>query len=152
MLHKHTIKHLALAHFHSHSLIFLTFTTTQLQHVRQNARLQKMAKSFRVQRIKKFNLIRFSKDNFERPTVDYGPVQNDPRCGLSAQSRNVAQRRIVGGNEAGFGSFPWQAYIRVGKKDLIDFRDFITIALVISILDFFFAKTRCALDKHLFMV
>jgi len=60
----------------------------------------------------------FSKDNFERPSVDYGPVQNDPRCGLSAQSRNVAQRRIVGGNEAGFGSFPWQAYIRVGKTTI----------------------------------
>lgn len=55
-------------------------------------------------------------DTFERPDVSYGPVQNDPRCGLSAQSRNVAQRRIVGGSEAGFGSFPWQAYVRVGTS------------------------------------
>jgi hypothetical protein len=84
-------------------------------------------------REKKFNLLRFSKDNFERPSVDYGPVQNDPRCGLSAQSRNVAQRRIVGGNEAGFGSFPWQAYIRVGKifhAFMNRFDDFIIAALV----------------------
>jgi hypothetical protein len=45
---------------------------------------------------------------------------NDQRCGISAVRRNVAQRRIVGGDEAGFGTFPWQAYIRQednGKKD-----------------------------------
>lgn len=30
-----------------------------------------------------------------------------PDCGLSASSRLSAQRRIVGGTEAGFGSFPW---------------------------------------------
>jgi len=48
--------------------------------------------------------------------VSYGPVRNDPRCGLNAASRSVAQRRIVGGSEAGFGSFPWQAYIRIGTS------------------------------------
>ena len=53
-------------------------------------------------------------DKLRRPEVDYGPVRNDPRCGLNAASRSVAQRRIVGGSEAGFGSFPWQAYIRIG--------------------------------------
>ncbi|XP_059080108.1 coagulation factor IX-like isoform X2 [Tigriopus californicus] len=55
-------------------------------------------------------------DNAHRPELDFGSVQNDPRCGLSAGRRNVAQRRIVGGDEAGFGSFPWQAYIRIGTS------------------------------------
>lgn len=48
--------------------------------------------------------------------VDYGPVRNDNACGLSASDRLSAQRRIVGGTEAGFGSFPWQAYIRIGSS------------------------------------
>ena len=65
--------------------------------------------------------------------VQYGPVINDPRwvrgeepsrthfatlhplcfcsrCGVPTISR----RRVVGGSEAGFGRFPWQALIRVG--------------------------------------
>ena len=74
-------------------------------------------------------------DRDRRPAIDYGPVRNDPRCGLNAASRSVAQRRIVGGSEAGFGSFPWQAYIRIGmiyrqlsgnspvKKQLVKFND-----------------------------
>ncbi|XP_042214780.1 uncharacterized protein LOC121861214 [Homarus americanus] len=48
--------------------------------------------------------------------VNYGPIRNDQDCGLSASSRLSAQRRIVGGTEAGFGSFPWQAYIRIGSS------------------------------------
>ncbi|XP_043474673.1 transmembrane protease serine 11D-like isoform X1 [Leptopilina heterotoma] len=40
---------------------------------------------------------------------------NDDRCGISA-TKQTAQRRIVGGDEAGFGSFPWQAYIRIGSS------------------------------------
>ena len=55
-------------------------------------------------------------DNFAHPDVEWGPVTNDPRCGVSAIRRSVAQRRIVGGDEAGFGTFPWQAYIRIGTS------------------------------------
>ncbi|XP_076293308.1 venom protease isoform X3 [Lasioglossum baleicum] len=36
-------------------------------------------------------------------------------CGIPA-SKQTAQRRIVGGDDAGFGSFPWQAYIRIGSS------------------------------------
>lgn len=55
-------------------------------------------------------------DNFAHPEVNWGPVRNDPRCGVSAVRRSIAQRRIVGGDEAGFGTFPWQAYIRIGTS------------------------------------
>ncbi|XP_055642277.1 uncharacterized protein LOC129779048 isoform X2 [Toxorhynchites rutilus septentrionalis] len=49
------------------------------------------------------------------PNSDYGPIQNDPSCGISL-AKQTAQRRIVGGDDAGFGSFPWQAYIRIGSS------------------------------------
>ncbi|XP_015588321.1 proclotting enzyme isoform X1 [Cephus cinctus] len=45
----------------------------------------------------------------------YTKTINDNRCGISV-SKQTAQRRIVGGDEAGFGSFPWQAYIRIGSS------------------------------------
>lgn len=32
-------------------------------------------------------------------------------CGISVAKQQGAQRRIVGGDEAGFGSFPWQVII-----------------------------------------
>ena len=38
-----------------------------------------------------------------------------PGCGISL-AKQVAQRRIVGGDDAGFGNFPWQAYIRIGSS------------------------------------
>ncbi|XP_025262245.1 serine proteinase stubble isoform X3 [Camponotus floridanus] len=37
-------------------------------------------------------------------------------CGIPVVSKQIAQRRIVGGDDAGFGSFPWQAYIRIGSS------------------------------------
>ncbi|XP_066155868.1 uncharacterized protein [Euwallacea fornicatus] len=40
---------------------------------------------------------------------------DDVRCGISS-TKQQAQRRIVGGDEAGFGTFPWQAYIRIGSS------------------------------------
>ena len=43
--------------------------------------------------------------------IDYGPVVNDPVCGRPPN----ANRRVLDGEPAGFGSFPWQALIRVGK-------------------------------------
>ncbi|KAG6447265.1 hypothetical protein O3G_MSEX004823 [Manduca sexta] len=39
----------------------------------------------------------------------------DRGCGIQA-SKQTAQRRIVGGDDAGFGTFPWQAYIRIGSS------------------------------------
>lgn len=40
----------------------------------------------------------------------YGPVINDPHCGRSATRIS----RIVGGADASFGQFPWQAFVQVG--------------------------------------
>uniref|UniRef100_W8AF38 Serine proteinase stubble n=1 Tax=Ceratitis capitata TaxID=7213 RepID=W8AF38_CERCA len=54
-------------------------------------------------------------DLTDLPHKNYGPVKNDPSCGISL-AKQAAQRRIVGGDDAGFGSFPWQAYIRIGSS------------------------------------
>jgi len=39
------------------------------------------------------------------------PVINDPKCGI----RPSSNRRVIDGTDAGFGTFPWQALIRIGK-------------------------------------
>ncbi|XP_066262446.1 uncharacterized protein [Euwallacea similis] len=44
-----------------------------------------------------------------------GVDNRDRGCGISS-TKQQAQRRIVGGDEAGFGTFPWQAYIRIGSS------------------------------------
>ncbi|KAL7036278.1 hypothetical protein ACKWTF_008766 [Chironomus riparius] len=54
-------------------------------------------------------------DLTDLPSTDFGPVVNDNSCGISL-AKQVAQRRIVGGDDAGFGNFPWQAYIRIGSS------------------------------------
>merc|ERR1719350_659614 len=38
-------------------------------------------------------------------------VHNDPKCGI----RPTSNRRVIHGSDAGFGTFPWQALIRIGK-------------------------------------
>ena len=48
----------------------------------------------------------------EPPDVSYGAVVNEPMCGRSA----MARRRVVGGSEAGFGVYPWQALVQVGTS------------------------------------
>ncbi|XP_045529103.1 serine protease 33-like isoform X1 [Pieris brassicae] len=44
-----------------------------------------------------------------------GDAFSERGCGV-ATSKQTAQRRIVGGDDAGFGTFPWQAYIRIGSS------------------------------------
>ena len=43
-------------------------------------------------------------NDFPLQDVYYGPVVNEPNCG----QRTIARRRVVGGADAGFGSYPWQ--------------------------------------------
>jgi hypothetical protein len=50
----------------------------------------------------------YRKDNILNDLIQLGPVHNDPQCGRPV----IAKRRVVGGKEAGFGTFPWQALIR----------------------------------------
>ncbi|KAH8320413.1 hypothetical protein KR067_002814 [Drosophila pandora] len=57
-------------------------------------------------------------DLTDLPQKNFGPVNNEPSCGISL-AKQTAQRRIVGGDDAGFGSFPWQAYIRIGSSRLV---------------------------------
>jgi hypothetical protein len=42
--------------------------------------------------------------DFPLQEVHYGPVVNEPHCGM----QTVARRRVVGGRNAGFGTYPWQ--------------------------------------------
>eukprot|EP00095_Tigriopus_kingsejongensis_P007951 maker-scaffold756_size101639-snap-gene-0.17 protein:Tk07951 transcript:maker-scaffold756_size101639-snap-gene-0.17-mRNA-1 annotation:"serine proteinase stubble" len=44
--------------------------------------------------------------------IQYGPVINEPHCGLP----RIARRRVVGGSSAGFGQYPWQALVRIGNS------------------------------------
>ncbi len=44
--------------------------------------------------------------------IQFGPVINDPTCGRPT----IGRRRVVGGLAAGFGAYPWQALVRVGKS------------------------------------
>ncbi|XP_011301670.1 transmembrane protease serine 9 isoform X3 [Fopius arisanus] len=53
----------------------------------------------------------FQSNNHVSPEVD----DDFRECGISS-TKQTAQRRIVGGDDAGFGSFPWQAYIRIGSS------------------------------------
>ncbi|XP_066597303.1 proclotting enzyme-like [Prorops nasuta] len=63
-----------------------------------------------------YNLVEAPRDQSESiPPDSYTDASNDDRCGISV-SKQTAQRRIVGGDDAGFGSFPWQAYIRIGSS------------------------------------
>ncbi|XP_014486689.1 PREDICTED: proclotting enzyme-like [Dinoponera quadriceps] len=63
-----------------------------------------------------YNLIESPRDQSRPLPLDlYTETASDDRCGIPV-SKQIAQRRIVGGDEAGFGSFPWQAYIRIGSS------------------------------------
>ncbi|XP_065369519.1 uncharacterized protein LOC135961828 isoform X1 [Calliphora vicina] len=57
-----------------------------------------------------------SSDSSSTPTVaQSASTFKEKGCGISL-AKQTAQRRIVGGDDAGFGSFPWQAYIRIGSS------------------------------------
>ncbi|XP_033226364.1 testisin isoform X2 [Belonocnema kinseyi] len=64
-----------------------------------------------------YNLVDAAREENQLLATDSYPEEttNEDRCGISA-TKQTAQRRIVGGDEAGFGSFPWQAYIRIGSS------------------------------------
>ena len=54
-----------------------------------------------------------SKPNYKRTPIkkhDLYPVPPPPSCGVPAIQ---FRKRIIGGNEAYFGEFPWQAHIRI---------------------------------------
>ncbi|XP_019699503.1 serine protease 42 isoform X4 [Harpegnathos saltator] len=53
------------------------------------------------------------RDHRKQTPEDYPRLETG--CGIPV-SKQTAQRRIVGGDDAGFGSFPWQAYIRIGSS------------------------------------
>ncbi|XP_043600023.1 serine protease 42 isoform X1 [Bombus pyrosoma] len=53
------------------------------------------------------------RDHRKQTLDDYPRLESG--CGIPV-SKQTAQRRIVGGDDAGFGSFPWQAYIRIGSS------------------------------------
>ncbi|XP_031780735.1 serine proteinase stubble isoform X2 [Nasonia vitripennis] len=64
-----------------------------------------------------YNLVDEPRDQIQSLATDsyVAEATSEDQCGISA-SKQTAQRRIVGGDEAGFGSFPWQAYIRIGSS------------------------------------
>ncbi|XP_035904841.1 uncharacterized protein LOC118508971 isoform X4 [Anopheles stephensi] len=57
------------------------------------------------------------RNEFNQDDINDEPAttSKDRGCGISL-AKQTAQRRIVGGDDAGFGSFPWQAYIRIGSS------------------------------------
>jgi len=55
------------------------------------------------------NLLGSEMEEESFPDLRFGPVYNEPECGMAKMSK----RRVVGGSSAGFGTFPWQALIRI---------------------------------------
>jgi len=50
--------------------------------------------------------------NVDYKSVSKNSVVNDPMCGIRPSQAN---RRVIDGSDAGFGTFPWQALVRIGK-------------------------------------
>lgn len=54
-------------------------------------------------------------------------------CGMPVVSKQIAQRRIVGGDDAGFGSFPWQ--VRHGDNTKLSLEYFEHVIEIVSCFD-----------------
>lgn len=63
----------------------------------------------------RFSFFRILEDNFidSNVPVIQKRIDDFEECGLSAD--RVLTKRIIGGNEAKFGQFPWQAFIKIAS-------------------------------------
>ena len=78
------------------------------------------SKQFKSSNFKQTHKIFPQNSNYkEKPELETNLIpdtENYLDCGLSRHVHNVAQKRILGGQEAGYGQFPWTALIQITSK------------------------------------